>query len=279
MSTKKTPQKVPLWKRLENKKLRVEKLKLELDKLESEEVTVEPKMDDEFWGPKFDQVAAMDNFIKDAVKASFDVKKAEWDKNQKKGKTVADDIEKLKKKLEKQEADLQVLQDAYDKKRAALRAKIVGDVDGRGGIVQSIAMYNYYARELNLPQAHFVCSGEDFEMNELAQQHYEDNDVKFVSIPAKALNKFIKSNKIAAKKFVQTVPVFISEIVGSRNVDYQFAMGQGKQFSFFRFFIFSTFLTSTFFDFFLKFIYRNCGIDVFDCWSYCRQGRSWPRGH
>ncbi len=271
MSTKKTPQKVPLWKRLENKKLRVEKLKLELNKkLESEKVTVEPKMDDEFWGPKFDQVAAMDNFIKDAVKASFDVKKAEWDKNQKKGKTVADDIEKLKKKLEKQEADLQVLQDAYDKKRAALRAKIVGDVDGRGGIVQSIAMYNYYARELNLPQAHFVCSGEDFEMNELAQQHYEDNDVKFVSIPAKALNKFIKSNKIAAKKFVQTVPVFISEIVGSRNVDYQFAMGQGKQFSFFRFFIFSTFLTSTFFDVFLKFIYRNCGIDVFDCWSYCR---------
>jgi len=237
----KTPQKVPLWKRLKKKKLRVEKLKLELAKLEEEEVTVEPKMDDENWKPKFDAIAGMDDFIKDAVQASFDLKKAEWDKNQKKGD--ASKIPKKKEQLEKQQDDLHALQDAYDKKRAALRVKIVGDENGRGGIVQAIAMYNYNASELNIPPAHFVCAREDFEMNELARQHYEDNDMEFVSIPVKALNKFLKAHNIAGKKLVLEVPFFVSEIVGSRNVDYQFAMGQGKQFSFFRFFIFSTFLT------------------------------------
>jgi len=244
MSAKKTPKKVPLWKRIANKKVRVEKLKQDLTKLEEEEVTVEPKMDDAFWKPKFDKVAAMDDFFKQSIQASFDVKKAEWDKSQKKGN--ASKIAKKKEQLDNQVKEVKKLQDAYDKKRAALRAKIVGDPtdDGRGGIVQAIAMYNYNAKELNLPPAHFVCPGEDFEMDDLAQQHYEDNDLEFVSIPLEALNDFVK--KVGSNKFLKTVPVFVSEIVGSRGVKYRFAMGQGKQFLSICIFHFSTFLINTF---------------------------------
>ncbi len=252
----KTPKKdkIPLWKRLQDKQAEVETLEKEFDEMSGQAEDAEPKKNDAFWKPKFDAIPIPDvvGFLP-IMEAQFAAHKAKWEASQKKGKTRADEIRKLRKKIQiartGKSADgtvtrgigfesLEHLEREVLKKTKLLKKKIHGTDKEPSAIIQSVAMYNYYAAELGRAGAHFVCPGEDFEMTDLARQYYEDNDLRFVSIPVKALDKFLNKVNSGKKMFLKTVPVFVSEIVGNRQSKYGFAMAQGKHFCFKIFFFF-----------------------------------------